>query len=189
MPKLWNRTIEAHKREVRDAILETTAGLLADHGVRSLTMSQIAELSGIGRATLYKYFPDVESILVAGHERHVRRHLEELEKLRDSGRSPLECLHAVFTHYALIQYNAQHTELFAQLHRDEHVGHARAHLTNLIHDLLVAGVSSEDVRDDVKPQELAMYCLSALAAAANLSSEAAVRRLVGVTLDGVRRTR
>ncbi len=188
VPKLWNKTIDAHKREVREAILETTACLLAEHGLRSLTMSQIAEISGIGRATLYKYFPDIEAILAAWHDRHVTGHLKELAKLRNGGRSALHRLRAVFAHYALIQYNAQHIEFFALLHRDEHVGHARAYLTDLIRDLLLSGVASKDVRDDVKPEELAVYCLSALAAAGNLSSEAAVRRLVGVTLDGVRRT-
>ena len=38
-------------------------------------MSQIAEQTGIGRATLYKYFPDVEAILLAWHERQVTGHL------------------------------------------------------------------------------------------------------------------
>src|SRR5213080_1603360 len=83
MPKLWNDTIEAHRREVRDATLETTAALVAKHGLRSVTMSQIAEETGIGRATLYKYYPDVEAILVAWHERHVASHLEQLSALRD----------------------------------------------------------------------------------------------------------
>jgi hypothetical protein len=31
--------------------------------------------SGIGRATLCKYFPNVESILAVWHERHVASHL------------------------------------------------------------------------------------------------------------------
>ena len=53
MPNLWNETIEAHRREIRDAVLDTTAALVARHGLLSVTMSQIAEATGIGRATLY----------------------------------------------------------------------------------------------------------------------------------------
>jgi hypothetical protein len=34
--------------------------------------------SGIGRATLYTYFPNVESILAVWHERHVASHLAQL---------------------------------------------------------------------------------------------------------------
>ncbi|TJV36742.1 MAG: helix-turn-helix transcriptional regulator, partial [Mesorhizobium sp.] len=55
MPKLWNETIDAHRRAVRDACLDTTAALVAEHGLLSVTMSKIAEETGIGRATLYKY--------------------------------------------------------------------------------------------------------------------------------------
>ena len=67
IPKLWHQTIQAHRREVRDAILDTTAALVAQHGLRAVTMSQIAEEAGIGRATLYKYFSGVEPILIAWH--------------------------------------------------------------------------------------------------------------------------
>lgn len=48
---------------------DTTAALVAEQGLTSVTMSRIAKESGIGLATLYKYFPDVESILLAWHER------------------------------------------------------------------------------------------------------------------------
>jgi hypothetical protein len=47
-------------------------------------------------------------------------------------------------------------------------------------------VENGDVRDDVPPEELASYCLHALAGAGGLPSEAAVRRLVAVMLAGLR---
>ena len=77
VPKLWTDTIQAHRREVRLAVLDVTAALVAEHGLRSVTMSQIAEKTGIGRATLYKYFPDVEAILLAWHERQITGHLAD----------------------------------------------------------------------------------------------------------------
>lgn len=76
VPRLWTETIEAHRREVREAILDTTAALVTEHGLLSLTMSQIAEETRIGRATLYKYFPDVEAILLAWHDRQITAHLD-----------------------------------------------------------------------------------------------------------------
>src|SRR5438132_10403061 len=118
MPKLWNDTIETHRREVRDAILDTTVALVAEHGLASVTMSQIAEETGIGRATLYKYFPDVEAILVAWHERHVTGHLEHLAELRDQAGDAAQRLEAVLGAYALIQHKRHATELAALLHRD-----------------------------------------------------------------------
>ena len=64
--------------------MDTTWQLVIDHGLLAVTMSRIAEKTGIGRATLYKYFPDVESILVAPHNDHVAHHLAQLAALRDA---------------------------------------------------------------------------------------------------------
>ena len=83
MPKLWNETIDAHRQAVREATLNSTADLVAERGLASVTMSKIAEVTGIGRATLYKYFPDVNAILNAWHERHVMGHLHQLSDVRD----------------------------------------------------------------------------------------------------------
>jgi AcrR family transcriptional regulator len=186
VPKLWNETVEAHRRAVRDAILDTTAALVAEHGLRSVTMSQIAEETGIGRATLYKYFPDVEAILVAWHELQVTGHVEDLAKVRDQARDAAERLEAVLEAYALIAYEHHGTELAALVHRGEHVARARQQLSDFIRDLVAEGAETGDLRDDVAPDELASYCLHALAAASSLPSKAAVRRLVTVTLAGLR---
>jgi AcrR family transcriptional regulator len=186
MPKLWNKTIEAHRQAVHDATLDTTAALVAKEGLRSVTMSQIAEQTGIGRATLYKYFSDVESILVAWHERHIGQHLEHLAEVRDRAGNVGQRLEAVLEAYALIRHEHYGTELAALLHRGEHFAHAQQKLGDLIRDLLIEGVRTGDVRDDVTPGELANYCLHALAAASSLPSKPWVRRLVAVTLAGLR---
>jgi AcrR family transcriptional regulator len=186
VPKLWHDTIEAHRRAVRDATLDSAAALVAKHGLRSVTMSQIAEETGIGRATLYKYFPDVEAILLAWHERQVTGHLEELAELGNQAGDAGERLDAVLEAYALIQHEHHGTELAALLHRGEHVARARQHLSNFVRDLLAEAVASGDIREDVPPDELASYCLQALTAAGSLSSKSAVRRLVAVTLAGLR---
>jgi hypothetical protein len=63
---------------------------------------------------------------------------------------------------------------------------AQHRLTDLVRELLAEGAAAGDVRADVAPHELASYCLHALAAAGDLPSEAAVGRLVAVTLAGLR---
>jgi AcrR family transcriptional regulator len=186
MPRLWSDTIETHRQEVRDAILEKTVGLVTKQGLRSVTMSQIADEAGIGRATLYKYYPDVESILVAWHERHIGDHLQQLAELGGQPGNAAERLEAVLETYALIQHEHQGTELAALLHRGEHVARAQRHLRDLIKTLLAEGARSGHLRKDVAPDELAGYCLHALTAASGLPTKAAVRRLVKVTLAGLR---
>jgi AcrR family transcriptional regulator len=189
MPKLWNETVETHRRAVRDAILDTTAALVADHGLASVTMSQIAEDTGIGRATLYKYFSEVDAILVAWHERQITGHLVHLAEVRDRTGDVRQRLKAVLEAYALITHQHRSNELAALLHQGEHVARAQLHLRNFIRDLVREGAESGDLRDDVAPEELASYCLHALTAASGLPAKAAVRRLVAVTLDGLRPTR
>jgi AcrR family transcriptional regulator len=194
VPRLWNETIEAHRQSVRDATLDAAATLVAEHGLTSVTMSKIAERTGIGRATLYKYFPDVDAILSAWHERQIAGHLAELADIRDQTAHADERLEAVLRAYALIQHrrvqNHRHedrgSELAALLHSAEPVARAQQPLHDLFRDLLADGVLAGDIRDDLAPDELATYCLHALTAAGDLVSEDAVHRLVTVTLTGLR---
>jgi AcrR family transcriptional regulator len=193
VPKLWTETIEGHRREVREAILDATWQLAAQRGPLSVTMSEVAQAAGIGRATLYKYFADIEAILHAWHERQITRHLDQLATVRDERSNVGERLRAVLDTYAAIMHQRAHHggELGALLHRTHGqaaVAHARQQLHDLVRDLLAEAASSGNVRDDVTPDELATYCLHALAAASTLASDDAVRRLVILTLAGVRRT-
>jgi AcrR family transcriptional regulator len=199
MPKLWNDTIAAHRREVREAIIETTAALVAEHGLLSVTMSRIAETTGIGRATLYKYFPDVESVLVAWHERGIATHLAQLTEARDRAGGGLRGLQAVLEAFALIEHehhgsqehhgHLQDRALEAVLHSGRHVERAHHHLHAMLVELVTEAAEAGEVRHDVAPSELANYCLHSLSAASSLGPKAAVRRLVGITLDGLRPTR
>jgi AcrR family transcriptional regulator len=189
VPKLWSDTIETHRRAVRETAIETTAALVAAHGLRAVTMSEIAERTGIGRATLYKYFPDVESILSAWHEREISGHLALLGAARDHVSGAARRLAAVLESYALIAHESHghhDAELAALLHRDEQVTRAERHLREMLRDLVADAVATGDVRDDVPPDELVTYCLHSIAAAGGLASKAAVHRLVAVTLAGLR---
>jgi AcrR family transcriptional regulator len=189
VPKLWNDTIETHRRAVRDATVETTAALVAQRGLRSVTMSQIAEETGIGRATLYKYFPDVEAILRAWHEREIGRHLEQLAHVRDQADDAGQRLRAVLEAYARIargSHGHHDAELAALLHRDDRVIRAQRELEAMIQGVLAEAAAVGLVRDDVSAEELAAYCIHALAASGAVRSPDAVARLVDVTLAGLR---
>ncbi|MFS8097421.1 TetR/AcrR family transcriptional regulator [Lentzea alba] len=189
MPKLWNDTIETHRREVRQAILATTAALVAERGLLNVTMSQIAEQAGIGRATLYKYFPDVEAILRTWHGEQIAHHLAHLTAVRDRATGPAQRLEAVLEAFATIAHSSRghfDTDLVASLHRDKQVAHAQEQVRDMVRDLLADAAEAGEIRGDVAPAELAAYCVHALAAAGTLSSKAAVGRLLVVTLAGLR---
>lgn len=186
VPRLWNETVEEHRREVGGAILDATAELVAEQGLRAVTMSRIAEKAGIGRATLYKYFPDVEAILFAWHERQISDHLQHLTKIGHGAGSPAERLEAVLKEFAQVSRQSHGTELAALLHRGEHVADAQQHLSRFLQHLIAEGARSGEFRDDVAPAELANFCLHSLTAAAGLPSQDALRRLVAVTMSGLR---
>jgi len=194
VPKLWSETIQAHRATVRDATLDTAAGLVAEHGLAAVTMSQIAKETGIGRATLYKYFPDVEAIMTAWHQRQIAGHLELLAQARDNADTPAQQLAAVLHTYAHISRGHDHAklagphrnELTTLLHRGEHVSHAEQHLHGFLSDIISAAAKTGEVRSDIPSSELASYCLHALTAATSAPSKAAVARLVDLTLQSLR---
>jgi AcrR family transcriptional regulator len=188
VPKLWNETIEGHRREVRDAILDAVGSLVAAHGLTSVTMSGIADAAGIGRATLYKYFSDVEAVLVAWHERQVAEQLAHLSNVGSNAPGPMERLRGVLEAYAFLSGQHSGSELAGLLHRSEHVGRAQQQLISFVRDLLLEAARAGAVRTDVEADELARYCLHALGAAHELSTPEAVGRLVTVTLDGLQAT-
>ena len=188
MPKIWTETVETHRDAVREAALEAAAQLLADLGLRGVTMSLVAEKTGIGRATLYKYFPDIDALLSAWHARQVGLHMKRLEELANGSGGAAERLGAVLEEYALIQHDvglAHDSTLVSQLHRGEHVGRAHNRLRDFIKDLISEAADTDQLRKDVAAGELADYCLHALSAARELPTKPAVRRLVKVTLSGL----
>jgi len=188
VPKLWTATIDEHREKVRDAILDAAATLINEQGLLSLTMSQIAERAEIGRATLYKYFPDAESILLAWHEQQVGGHLSQLAQLAEKPGAPLDRLHAVLAAYADIardSHGHNDASIASFLHKGDHISRAEHALKHLVSDLIALAVEDGTVRSDMDPNELTNYCLHALNAAAG-QSHAAARRLVDVTLVGLR---
>jgi len=187
MPKLWTDTIDEHRQQLREAILDTVAVLVAEHGLLSVTMSGVAERTGVGRATLYKYFPDVESVLRAWHERQVGRHLTELSDLAVGGDSPLQRLRAVLSGYAHFAGAARghNTEISAALHRGTAVSQAETALRVLVTNLIAEAATAGEIRRDIPAAELANFCLHALTASGGAACEAAVQRLIDVTLAGL----
>jgi AcrR family transcriptional regulator len=187
MPKLWNETIDAHRRAVRDATFDATVELVANHGLASVTMSQIAQETGIGRATLYKYFPDVEAVLRGWHERQVGRHLELFSSVAQENGSPLARLEKMLEAYAQMVHQHHGNRLAAMLHATSHVAHAKNHLSSFLASIIAEGVVACEIRDDVAPSELAEFCLNAVSGPTASPSKAAVAQLVQLTMSAVRR--
>jgi AcrR family transcriptional regulator len=156
----------------RPAVLVTgMRGDLADQFVfvvgRDL-MSEVATRTGIGRATLYKYFPDVQSILIAWHERAIATHLELKTALAAADGQPLQRLTAVIEAYAEIERAHRDHPLAPLLHGGGQHARGRDALVQLLGQLIAQCAADGDLRADIPSEELAGYTFGALAAAADV---------------------
>jgi putative hemolysin len=77
-------------------------------------------------------------------------------------------------------------ELSALLHKPEHVAEAQSQLLELFADLISAAAAAGHINRVSEADELAAYCVHALGAAVTLTSDAAVQRLVNITLAALR---
>jgi AcrR family transcriptional regulator len=180
VPKLWTETIESHRREVADAILEAAAAVHAKLGLREVTMSRVAEHAGIGRATLYKYFPDVEAIFAALHARHVDSHLAAFVAIAKGHGPPLDRLEAMLTEYAVLRQGHRGTVIEALLQGSPIIARAHESLHDALRGVIAEAQTRGSVRNDVPASELSTFCLHALGAAGALSSKPAARRVVAL---------
>ncbi len=60
----WTNVTEAYRNGQRASIAHTAMTLLIEGGGSGLSMSALAQSAGISRPTLYRYYPDMESVLV-----------------------------------------------------------------------------------------------------------------------------
>ena len=76
---LWTESLASHKTNRASRIAVTALEIVSAAGLSGLTMSAIAKQAGISRQTLYRYFPDTESVLAAavGLAADVEEHIEE----------------------------------------------------------------------------------------------------------------
>jgi AcrR family transcriptional regulator len=82
-------------------------------------MTQIANVAGMSKASLYRYFPNKQALLLAHAERSFKVHQEEMQAVMQHGTEPEQMLRDGIDHYC-----KQHTDnpfllnLRAAIHAD-----------------------------------------------------------------------
>ena len=173
--------MESHRQEVRAAILDAAGELVASHGPLAVSMSQLAAAAGLSRATLYKYFADVEEVFAAWHARQVAGHLAQLAALAGGPGEPAIRLRSVLEAYGRIcGQRARHggDAMTAALHQAREVQQPERQLRDLLAKMVAEAAAAGAVRKDRPAQELASFCVHALTAAADLEAVPAVESLV-----------
>ena len=191
VPKLWEASVDAHRDAVREAVLDAAWQLAAERGIRGVTMSQVAAEAGVGRATLYRYYPDVEAILTAAHERHVEHHLAHLTTLAASAGAAtgdaLARLETVLGAFATICFERGRggEVLGALVHTAAATRGAEDRVVARVTDMVAEAAQAGAVDAQTPPVELARFAVHALMAASAAADEAGVERVVRSCLRGL----
>ena len=159
MTEGWQGAVEAHKARYRDRIIDAAVDLASTEGGARVTMARLAEKAGIGRATLYKYFPDVEQALLAHVEREIDRCVDVLAEAagRPAGNG-LDRLHACIAALADYFSSRQHRVSWAGLDRADLSAAANgvvtmqmARLQQPVVEVFGAAVDDGSVRAELDP--------------------------------------
>lgn len=122
-------------------VLEAAARLFAERGAADVSMEEIARAAGVGKATLYRRFPDRASIAVALLDAHERR-LQELmirgEPPLGPGAPPVDRLAAFYGAMADLLEQHGHLVLGTEVGHDRFVVGAysfwRAHVLTILRE-------------------------------------------------------
>ena len=66
-----------------DQILDALQALLEDRNIQNISVSEIAQTAGIGKGSIYYYFPSKDAILDALVERNYEKPLQTAKELAD----------------------------------------------------------------------------------------------------------
>lgn len=151
MPKTerisWEDARSSFKDEQRRSIVGAALGLLMDEGASGLTMASLADRAGISRQTLYRYFPDLDSVLAASVDGIAEADEHFRQALLSEG-EPREQLHRAVD--ALIDasgHGSEQIEAFLAALPPDARSHVQAHRQRTI-DLLGEILSTLGSRPD-----------------------------------------
>jgi AcrR family transcriptional regulator len=83
-------TTEGTFGPTEERILTAALGLIGRRGVRRLGMREIAEVAGVSRGTLYRYFPSKDHVLAAAAAFDAQRFSDGIDRVLSTARTPEE---------------------------------------------------------------------------------------------------
>jgi AcrR family transcriptional regulator len=180
------RPMRADARRNREALLQAAAELFAEEGT-DVSLEAVAARAGVGIGTLYRNFPNRDSLVEAAYRTEVAHLCDAASELLAS-RPPdvalAEWMDRFVTYAAakrgmagaLKAVNAK-TDLYSQ---------TRGQITGAIGGLLDAGVEAGSLRADVEPEDVlrAMGCIWNLGDGEGWRTQA--ETLIRIIVDGLR---
>jgi AcrR family transcriptional regulator len=168
VPKISARTLEQHRTETLDRLLDAWAELVKSKGYTEVSLADVAGQAGLARTAIYNYFPDREALLFAWTDREVRRTLAILEREVAETDSCTEKLR-IFVRMQLVDFANRHLppgQEVVQFLRPETYGRFMEHIEPVertLREILTEGVESGDFarHDPATTVPLVMACIGA----------------------------
>jgi AcrR family transcriptional regulator len=119
MPKLTAIRKHALDGMMREAIFEATTAVLAEHGLKGMTMDRVALAADLAKGSLYHYFPGKQALLEFVYAKMVDPIFKNLEEILATDQSAVEKLAAHLR--KLLEHIASHLQVFRLLFQDDAV--------------------------------------------------------------------
>lgn len=171
----WSSTLDEHRSAQRDHILDAALDLLSERGVAGVTMSALAERAAVSRPTLYRYFPDIDAVLLAWVSREIDRSVAVLVERAVAVDDPVARLELLISEQ-LATFASQDHRLSAEHFDSEAASPAlrraveagMAPLRRLLTETIAAGVTCSALTVGCEPPVAADLLLGLLGASRRL---------------------
>ena len=104
----------ALRAELRERIIDTAVEAFTKHGIKSITMDEIAASLGISKRTLYEVFSDKETLLEACVLRRQEKEEQYLKEILAVASNVLEVILKLFQ-YSIEQFHATNKKFFEEI--------------------------------------------------------------------------
>ena len=137
---------------LRDRILRAAEVIFARHDYHEVQMDDVVEAGGVGKGTLYRYFPSKQALYFAVIFDGIQRLRLELEAAVGTEEPPAQQVHRIV--HRTLAFFWDRRFFFSLIHRSEHKvsGEARewlryrGALSRVIRDTLEAAVAADQIR-------------------------------------------
>lgn len=107
MPKISARTLEEHRLETIERLIDAWADLVMRNGYDEVSLADVAAQAGLARTAIYNYFPDREALLFAWTERELHRAITGLEQMVAEAKTSADKLR-LFVRAQLEDFSTRH---------------------------------------------------------------------------------
>lgn len=155
---------EANKLERKAKIISTAKVLFLERGLADVQMQEIAELSGIGLATLFRYFPSKREIVLTVANEFVQKLNEDIHKIVKTPLTAFEKMEALLDYFTihtadekmkLLRFQ-ESFELFSSpqeglIFNEEYIK-THEKFAGLLIDIVEQGKSDKTIRQDINTE-------------------------------------